>query len=127
MAKKKIEKLSKECVETQGTPTAMLLPARNYKFKVFEEQFTIKVPRSGKFSELAPEFYKDNKEEFDFLQYDDERKKVFISIPFISQVLFATAQYPDLKDNQAFVPMVLIISDDDVEIVGKLIEMVQGE
>lgn len=127
MAKKKLGKIGGECVETQGTPTAMLLPARNYKFKVFEEQFTIKVPRSGKFNELAPEFYKDNKDEFDFLQYDDEHKKVFVSIPFISQVLFATAQYPDLKDNQAFVPMVLIISDADVEIVGKLIEMVQGE
>ena len=127
MAKKKLGKLSTECIETQGTPTAMLLPARNYKFKVFEEQFTITVPRRGKFKDLAPEFYKDDESVFDFLQYDDERKKTFVSLPFISQVLFATAQYPDLKDNQAFIPMALIIEDEKVEIVGKLIEMVQGE
>ena len=113
-------------LEVIGTPTLMLLPAGNYKFHVFNNRYAIKVPRKGNLGELAPGFF--NKEdEFDFLQYSEEDKAHVVNFSNVSQALFATGQYPDMKVGQAFIPIFIVVKDEEVEIVGKLIEMVKGE
>jgi hypothetical protein len=112
-----------------GTPTAIFLPARNYKFKVYEQNFSVVLPREGKYSEVDPEFMKDQSAEFSFLQEVEGPKGKELRIPIadISRVLFVTAQYPDLKDGQAFAPIGLIIRDEEIEVVGNIIEMLKEE
>jgi len=104
-----------------GTPTAIFLPARNYKFKVYEQAFSVTLPREGKYSEVDPEFMKDQNAEFNFLQ------ELRVPLADLSRVLFVTTQYPDLKDGQAFAPIGLIIRDTEVEVVGNIIEMIKED
>lgn len=127
MSKKKLGKMPEKFTEEFGTPTLMLLPARNYKFRVYEDKFVIKVPRNGALKDLDSEFFKDDDTKFEFLHYDEIKKTYMVPMSFISQILFATAQYPDLQDTQAFLPSALIIGEDEVTIIGKLIEMIEGE
>lgn len=110
--------------EVIGTPTLLLLPARNYKFHVFDNKYSIKLPRQGNLGELAPKFF-DKTDEFDFLQFSDEENCFVFNFSNVSQTLFATAKYPDMKDGQAFIPMFMTVKEEEVEIVGKLIEMVK--
>jgi len=131
MAKKK--KVNKEeSVKAQfskviGTPTAMLLPARNYKFKVYEKDFVITVPRRGNYVDLDDQVFKKEDGDFDFLQYSKSKREHTVYLPALSKVLFGTAQYPDLNDNQAFTPIALIVKKDTVDIVGNLIEMIKED
>jgi len=127
MAKKKSTQKTKkrEVINAIGTPTAILLPARNYKFKVFTEEHVIKVPKSGKYVELDNELFEEKDGEFDFLYYSEEDNSYTLFIPALSKVLFATHQYPDMKDAEAFTPVSITIKEDGVEIVGNLIEMVR--
>ena len=129
MAKKKksTTKKAKEekAINAIGTPTAILLPARNYKFKVFTETHVLKVPRSGTYMELNGELFTEKDGDFDFLHYSEKDNSYTISIPALSKVLFATGQYPDMKDAEAFTPVAITIKDDEVEILGNLIEMVR--
>jgi hypothetical protein len=124
---KKAKKKKPKTVEVVGTPTAMLLPARNYKFKVYDEDYVIKVPRKGSYVEFDGEIYTPEDGDFDFLQYAEDEKAHIVYLPAISKVLFATKQYPDMGELQAFTPIALIIKEDGVEIVGNLIEMLKGE
>lgn len=108
-----------------GTPTLLLLPARNYKFKVFERDFSITVPRYGEYEKLSPELFSKEDGEFYFLQHSDEHEADILYLPALSKLLFATGQYPDLEDNQAFTPIAFVVREDEVEIVGNLIEMIK--
>jgi hypothetical protein len=132
MTKKKItkKKSTKKTSRTKvinaiGTPTALLLPARNYKFKVFTETHTMTVPKEGKYVDLDGKLFAEKDGEFDFLRYSEEDKAYTLFIPALSKVLFGTSQYPDMKDNQAFTPISITVKEDGVEILGNLIEMVQ--
>jgi hypothetical protein len=120
---------SLKSVTVIGTPTAIFLPARNYKFKVYEQAFSVTLPREGKYSEIDPEFMKDQAAEFNFLQEFEGEKGKELRIPLadLSRVLFVTTQYPDLKDGQAFAPIGLIVRDSEVEVVGNIIEMIKEE
>lgn len=112
-----------------GTPTLIFLPARNYKFKVYEQAFSVTLPKEGKYFDIDPEFIKDQSAEFNLLQEfaGEKGKEIRISIADISRVLFVTEQYPDLKDGQAFAPIGLIVRDNEVEVVGNIIEMIKEE
>lgn len=123
MAKKKEKK--PEYQDVVGTPTLMMLPARNYKFRVHDQEYTVKVPRKGKYVDLDKDMFSEEDGEFDFLQYSRKDKSYIMYLPNLSRVLFATSQYPDLEDNQAFTPIALVIKKDEVEIIGNLIEMVK--
>lgn len=107
-----------------GTPTAVLLPARNYKFKVFQKDYTITIPKKGKYVDLDPDMFTEDDGEFSFMSYDNSKKHHTIYIPALSKILFATSQYPQMTDNQAFTPIALIIKKDTVDIIGNLIEMI---
>lgn len=123
MAKKK-EQASK-FQDVVGTPTPMMLPARNYRFRVYDEEFSVTIPRKGKYVDLDSEMYTEEDGEFDLMQYSRKDKAQIIYLPALSRVLFATSQYPDIKDTQAFTPIALIIKKDVVEVIGNLIEMIK--
>jgi len=127
MPRKKVEKKkkkseNKDMLKIIGTPTMMLLPARNYKFKVYPEEYDITIPRKGVYKDFDEEIYSEEDGEFNILDND------VLYMPSISKVLFATSKYPDLKDNQAFNPIALIIEEDEIRIIGNVIEMLkEGE
>ena len=103
----------------QGTPSAVLLPARNYVFKVTDQFYNIVLPRYGKYHDLAPDFFKEDDGEFNIL--DEDSKVLFM--PAVTKVLFAIGKYPDLKFNQFFVITSFKIEENEVSIVGQVIEL----
>jgi len=129
MGKKKSKKIentaSVQFSKVIGTPTILLLPARNYKFKVFEQNFSITVPRRGEYVNLDSELFSKEDGSFDFLQHSDEHDADIVYLPELSKLLFATGKYPDLQDGQAFTPIAFVIKEDEVEIIGNLIEMIK--
>lgn len=117
-----LKKESEEVKETEaqvGTPTMVLLPARNYYFKVSEEEYTITIPRSGKYHDIDPEFF--SEEEGEFNLFEGRSKVMFM--PAITKVLFATKKYPNLEANQLFAPLALVFKKDTVDIIGQTVEM----
>lgn len=125
MVKKKEKK--PESQEVVGTPTPMMLPARNYKFSVHDQEHSLTIPRKGKYVDLDDKMFTEKDGDFNVMQYSRKEAAHILYLPDLSRVLFATAQYPDLKDTQAFTPIALIIKKDTVEIVGNVIEMMKKE
>lgn len=105
--------------EQIGTPTMVLLPARNYKFMVTEEEFVITIPKKGSYHDIDPDFFSEDEGEFNL--YDGRSKVMFI--PAISKVLFAAKKYPSLEANQLFAPIALKFKKDKVDIIGQVITM----
>lgn len=101
-----------------GLPTACLLPLRNAEFTVVEE-IKITLPRSGVYSEVSPELFKEDDGEFNLL------KDGVFYLPSITKVLLATNKYPNLNGNQLFTPSVIIFNDDTVEIQGSVLEIIK--
>jgi hypothetical protein len=102
-----------------GLPTILMFPASNYTFKVSEKEFTLKIPRRGCYHDLCPEHFSIERDG-EFCIYDDESKILYI--PAITKVLFAINQYPELEYNQFFAPIALVIDDDEVSIIGNIVE-----
>lgn len=105
--------------EQIGTPTMVLLPARNYKFSVTEKEFTITIPKKGNYHDVDPDFF--SEDDGDFNLYDGRSKVMYI--PAISKVLFAAKKYPVLDVNQLFAPIALKFKKDKVDIIGQIITM----
>ena len=123
----KTKKQTPEFQSVVGTPTTMMLPARNYKFRVYSNEFNITIPRKGKYVDLDSEMFTEEDGEFNLMQYSRKDKAQVVYLPDLSRVLFATSQYPDLKDTQAFTPVALVVKKDTVEIVGTIIEMTEED
>ena len=118
MAKRK-NKTEVGVEEVTGTPSMVLLPARNFRFKVAKEEHSIVIPRDGKYFDIDPEFFSEEDGSFDLLSENNET----LYMPSISKVLFATKKYPDLNSNQLFAPVVIRFNEDNVEIIGQVLEM----
>ena len=103
----------------KGTPPAVLMPAKNYVFKVDKSNYLIELPRKGTYHELAPEIFPEEAGEFNI--YDEESKILYL--PAITKVLFATSKYPDLAFNQFFVPYSIKFEEDKILIIGQVIDM----
>ena len=103
-----------------GIPGMVLLPARNYKFVVSEQVHIITVPRKGSYYDLDSTFFKEDDGEFEL--YNSETNIMYL--PAIPKILFATKKYPDLEDDQYFVPISLVFKEDVVEISGMIISVV---
>jgi len=103
----------------RGTPPMALLPAKNYIFKVDELYYSISVPKRGNYHDLAPDFFPDAAGEFNI--FDEEKGLLYLST--ITKVLFATGKYPDLKFNQFFVPSIIKFEDDNVVLMGQVVDM----
>lgn len=99
-----------------GVPSMVMMPARPYTFELNEGMFLITLPRKGKYVDLDPEFFDTNSGEFNIL---DENNTLFL--PSIIKVLFACKKYPDLTDDQVFVPISLKFKNDEVDIIGQVV------
>ena len=104
--------------ENFGVPTMVLLPARNHHFKVSKAQHVITIPRTGLYTELAPDFFDHKDGEFHVL---DEEGVLYM--PAVIKILFATSKYPDLKDNEYFAVNAFLFKEDTVEIIGQVMGM----
>jgi len=102
-----------------GTPPAVLFPARNFKFKVVNDNVTISIKRGGSYFELAPEVF--TEEDGSFNIFDEESKILYL--PSITKVLFAEHKYPNMEANQLFVIIALKLKDDIVDVIGQIIEI----
>jgi hypothetical protein len=108
-------------VELQvGTPSMVLMPARNYAFKVSPKTYIITLPRKGEYHDIEPDLF--GKEDGEFELFNARRKIMYL--PAISKVLFAANKYPDLENHQLFAPISLVFKKDTVEISGQIINMV---
>ena len=103
----------------KGTPPAVLLPAKNYVFKILSDHYVIEIPRRGNYHDLAPDFFAEDSGEFNILS---EEGTLFM--PSITKVLFATKKYPDLDFNQLFVPHTLQFKEETVSVIGQVIALV---
>jgi len=103
----------------KGTPSMVLMPARDYVFRVSNEHHVIRIPRRGKYFDIDPEFFKEEDGEFSVF---DEETNIFYT-PTIIKILLATKQYPELDFNQFFVPYIIKIEGDEVIIVGQVADM----
>jgi hypothetical protein len=101
----------------QGTPSLVLFPAKNYFFRVIDEEYLIEIPIEGLYKDLDTSLFKDDSGGFD-LMVDD----TFYSYQ-LSKVLFASSQYPDLEFNQFFAPTTITFKNKHVYVVGHIIEM----
>jgi hypothetical protein len=104
-----------------GTMSMVLLPSRNYPFKVSNQVHKITLTRKGTYHEIDPDFFSEEDGAFNLY---DEKSKVFY-LPAISKVLYAEKKYPDLKDNQLFAPIYVVIKDDTVDIFGQVIDLLE--
>lgn len=109
----------KDYVKVRGVPGALLLPSREFKFKVFHGNHVITIPRSGAYTDIDSLFFTEKDGEFHFLEDDT------LFLPALSKVLFACKKYPSLRDNQAFVIIGISFTDDEIEIIGNLIEFLE--
>jgi hypothetical protein len=107
----------------RGTPPMIFLPAKSYIFRVEDEHYMIRIPRKGKYSDLAPEIFDDADGEFSIY---DEESKIFFT-PSITKVLFATSQYPKLEFNQFFSPYSIKFEEEEVVIIGQVLTMMYFE
>ena len=114
----------------KGQPGLVFLPSRSHSFKEVVASCVISIPMSGKFSELYPEFVeltKRNSDIDDFVTVlQEENRNQLMSVAII-EVMFASKQYPDLKDNQIF-SISLIRFDNEtntLHIVGDVLEFME--
>lgn len=106
-----------EAKYVKGTPPAVLLPARNYVFKLPEENHVLEIPRSGSYHGIDSEFFPEDAGDFNVFTND------ILNMPVITKVLFATKQYPELEFNQFFVIHGLKILPETLMIVGQIVDM----
>lgn len=102
----------------RGTPPMCMLPAKNYVFKITDDYHVIEIPRTGKYVDLAPEFFTEEDGEFNVLDAEGN-----IYMPSITKILFATKKYPDLNFNQFFIPTLIKFTEDTVTVVGQIADM----
>jgi len=102
----------------KGTPSMVLMPSREHGFTVSEDIYLLTIPRKGSYHELDPIF---SEESGGFELYNEETGVLYL--PAISKVLFATRQYPELKNNQLFMPLSMVFKEDVVEISGYILDM----
>jgi hypothetical protein len=112
-----------EKVKNAGVLSMVMLPARNNTFFTENKKYyTITVPRKGEYTDIDPDFFSEEDGEFDILNDKD-----ILFLPSITKVLFASKQYPDLADNQLFVPLTLTFREECVDIVGQIVELIPSE
>jgi hypothetical protein len=102
----------------------IVLPAVNYKYKEYKQEYKLTIPTKGSYYKLDPDQYSKDKHG-DFVVYDEKNKVIYTSA--ISSVLFATKQYPKLEPNQAFIPVALVLKKKEMDIVGRVVEMMPPE
>lgn len=112
-----------EKIKVTGILSMLMVPARNSTFLTENKRYyTITIPRKGKYTDIDPEFFNESDGGFDIL--NDEN---ILFLPAITKVLFAGKQYPDLADNQVFVPLTLKFREEALDIVGQIVDLISDE
>lgn len=97
-----------------GVPSMALLPARNFTVNTVKE-ISLVIPNVGDYESVVPdEEGKDLFKDFGNFTIFDGTSLNFLEV---SKLLFATRQYPDLKDNELFVPLQFNIKVEDNKII----------
>ena len=109
----------KDFVKVKGVPGALLLPSREFKFKVYHGNHVITIPRSGAYTDIDSLFFTEKDGDFHFLEDDT------LFLPALSKVLFASKKYPSLRENQAFVIIGIKFSENEIDVIGNLIEFLE--
>lgn len=103
----------------KGTPPMVMLPAKNYVFKVNEGHFEVRLRRKGRYHDVDPDFFPEDAGEFNI--FDEETKTICLHT--LTKVLFAMSKYPDMKFNQFLVPMIIKFEDEEVVLIGQIMDM----
>jgi len=112
-----------EKIKVTGILSMLMLPARNNTFLTeAKKYYTITIPRKGKYIDIDPEFFSESDGSFDIL--NDEN---ILFLPSITKVLFAGKQYPDLADNQVFVPLTLKFREELLDIMGQIVDLISDK
>jgi hypothetical protein len=114
----------------KGQPGLVLLPSRVHSFKEIVTSHVVSIPMSGKFSELYPDFVELTKRNSDIDGFVTVLKKEecnqLMSVAII-EVMFASKQYPDLKDSQIF--SISLINFDNktntLHVMGDVLEFME--
>ena len=112
----------KKKIKNAGLLSMTLMPAKSNIFLADDKMYLITIPRKGKYKDIDPDFFDENAGSFDILN-----DKNIIFLPDITKVLFATKQYPDLKENQLFVPISLKFKKTKIDIIGQVIELISDK
>lgn len=112
-----------EKMKVKGILSMLMPPAKDSVFLTeTKKYYTITIPRKGKYVDIDPDFFSEKDGSFDILNDEDT-----IFLPAITKVLFAKKQYPDLADNQVFVPLVLEFKEETLKIVGQVVDLISKE
>ena len=106
-------------VSKKGAPGMVFLPARDYEFEVAPQTHILKIPVDGDFKELAGDDLFPDEGVYKIAKEIDG--KMVISLSVLTKALFGHSKYPDLKDDECFVPMVFVVSDKNITVAGKVI------
>lgn len=99
-----------------GLPTMCLLPMNKTRFKIVG-RLNVRVPRKGSYHDIAPKIFDEDAGDFDMLADG------VLYLPAITKVLLAAGEYPALNANQIFSPVALLFEDEEVEIEGMVLEI----
>lgn len=98
-----------------GTPSACFLPAASHTFNYVTGLTSLVVPVRGEYPEGAP-----RSGPFDVCP---ESGVIFFGT--LLEALFGFGVYPDLEAHQRFVLSGVEVTDDEVRVVGRIIEFVE--
>jgi len=113
--------MPEEATIIKGTPSFLLIPAREHEWTVDNERVQISVPKEGLISELLA---KEALVEDIKIPGDDEfsiRDAGVFYMYELPRVLFALGKYPQLEDNQAFNVYAIEEVEENIIIHGAII------
>jgi hypothetical protein len=108
---------------TGVAPGFLLLPAREYKWKL-KKKIEIRIPIRGKISELLDENAQENLKIH--LEDDFDLKDAGIFYLWqVTGVLFASSQYPQLADNEVLNVVAIETTGEELVLYGEIIQSVE--
>lgn len=111
-----------EKIKNAGLLSMVMRPSRDTVFLAENRVYNITIPRRGKYKDIDPDFFDESAGDFDLLNNEN-----ILFLPAITKVLYAAKQYPDLADNQLFVPLALTFREESVDIIGQIIDLISDE
>ena len=106
----------------KGLPVALFIPATMYDLEVVVRDVVMRIPASGRYKEMYPDFEAD-KDKFECLAIT-ESGNMIIDYNTLTEVLFASTQYPKL-DSDTFFSMTCVIYEkesNEVVIYGNIMK-----
>lgn len=112
-----------EKIKISAILSMFMFPAKNSDFFIENKKYyCATIPRKGKYNDINPEIFKEGDGVFDIL--DD---KNVLDLTAVTKILFASNQYPDLLDNQLFVPLTLTFGEENISVVGTIVELISDK